>query len=104
MLLLTTIATVGAIGIGTATQSAQGQSINYKFGDVDAHGATIRAQAASLEAEHQAVVRDVQAAGDFLTAHHSQINTVNTDSHSIGVENQHIDPDQHIGVDFVHNS
>ncbi|TVS72479.1 type VII secretion protein EsxI, partial [Mycobacterium helveticum] len=26
-------------------------SINYSFGDVDAHGATIRAQAASLEAE-----------------------------------------------------
>ena len=28
-------------------------SINYQFGDVDAHGALIRAQAASLEAEHQ---------------------------------------------------
>jgi len=40
-------------------------SINYSFGDVDAHGATIRAQAASLEAEHQAIVRDVLAAGDF---------------------------------------
>ena len=40
-------------------------SINYQFGDVDAHGATIRAQAASLEAEHQAIVRDVLAAGDF---------------------------------------
>ncbi|MDT5351654.1 MAG: hypothetical protein QOJ56_186, partial [Mycobacterium sp.] len=26
-------------------------SINYQFGDVDAHGATIRAQAASLEQE-----------------------------------------------------
>ena len=38
-------------------------SINYQFGDVDAHGATIRAQAASLEAEHQAIVRDVLAAG-----------------------------------------
>lgn len=25
-------------------------TINYQFGDVDAHGATIRAQAASLEA------------------------------------------------------
>ena len=40
-------------------------TINYQFGDVDAHGATIRAQAAALEAEHQAIVRDVLAAGDF---------------------------------------
>ncbi|OBF12942.1 MULTISPECIES: WXG100 family type VII secretion target, partial [Mycobacterium] len=40
-------------------------TINYQFGDVDAHGALIRAQAASLEAEHQAIVRDVLAAGDF---------------------------------------
>ena len=40
-------------------------SINYQFGDVDAHGATIRAQAAALETEHQAIVRDVIAAGDF---------------------------------------
>ena len=34
-------------------------------GPVDAHGALVRAQAASLEAEHQAIVRDVLAAGDF---------------------------------------
>jgi uncharacterized protein YukE len=40
-------------------------SINYQFGDVDAHGALIRSQAASLESEHQAIVRDVLAAGDF---------------------------------------
>ncbi len=40
-------------------------SISYQFGDVDAHGAMIRAQAASLEAEHQSIVRDVLAAGDF---------------------------------------
>src|SRR6185437_2890487 len=40
-------------------------SISYQFGDVDAHGALIRAQDASLEAEHQAIVRDVLAAGDF---------------------------------------
>jgi uncharacterized protein YukE len=40
-------------------------SINYQFGDVDAHGATIRAQAMNLEAEHQAIIRDVLAAGDF---------------------------------------
>ncbi len=40
-------------------------SINYQFGDVDAHGALIRAQAASLEAEHQAIIRDVLSAGAF---------------------------------------
>ena len=40
-------------------------TINYQCGDVDARGATIRAQAASLEAEHPAVVRDVPAAGDL---------------------------------------
>ena len=40
-------------------------TINYSFGDVDTHGATIRAQAASLEQEHQSIVRDVLAAGDF---------------------------------------
>jgi len=40
-------------------------TINYQFGDVDAHGAIIRAQATPLEAEHQAIVRDVLAAGDF---------------------------------------
>src|ERR1700739_4185681 len=40
-------------------------SISYQIGDVDAPGALIRAQAASLEAEHQSIVRDVLAAGDF---------------------------------------
>src|SRR6204780_3129249 len=40
-------------------------SISYQFGDVDAHGALIRSQAASLEQEHQSIVRDVLAAGDF---------------------------------------
>jgi uncharacterized protein YukE len=40
-------------------------TISYQFGDVDAHGALIRAQAAALEAEHQAIIRDVLAAGDF---------------------------------------
>src|ERR1700689_17337 len=40
-------------------------SISYQFGDVDAHGAMIRSQAASLEQEHQSIVRDVLAAGDF---------------------------------------
>lgn len=36
-------------------------TINYQFGDIDAQGTTIRAQAASLEAEHQSIVRDVPA-------------------------------------------
>ena len=40
-------------------------TINYQFGDVDSHGALIRAQAASLEAEHQSITRDVLVAGDF---------------------------------------
>jgi hypothetical protein len=40
-------------------------TINYQFGEVDAHGATIRAQPAWLAAEHQAIVRDVLADGDF---------------------------------------
>ncbi|ORX07198.1 WXG100 family type VII secretion target [Mycolicibacillus trivialis] len=40
-------------------------TINYQFGDVNAHGAMIRAQAAALEAEHQAIIRDVLMAGDF---------------------------------------
>jgi Proteins of 100 residues with WXG len=43
----------------------QTMTINYQFGDVDAHGALIRAQAANLEAEHQAITRDALAAGDF---------------------------------------
>jgi uncharacterized protein YukE len=40
-------------------------TINYQFGDVASHGALIRAQAAAMEAEHQAIIRDVLAAGDF---------------------------------------
>ena len=40
-------------------------TINYQFGDVAAHGGVIRAQAAAMEAEHQAIIRDVLAADDF---------------------------------------
>lgn len=40
-------------------------TINCQFGDVDADGALIRAQAAALQAEHQAIIRDVLAAGEF---------------------------------------
>jgi ESAT-6 family protein len=39
-------------------------TINYQFGDADAHGATTRAQAATPEAEQQAI-RDVLATGNF---------------------------------------
>jgi len=39
-------------------------TIDYQFGD--AHGATIWAQVASLQADHQAIVCDVLAASDFL--------------------------------------
>jgi hypothetical protein len=41
------------------------EPINDQFGAIDAHGATIRAQPMALEAEHQAIVRDVLAASDF---------------------------------------
>jgi hypothetical protein len=40
-------------------------TIDYQSGDVGAHGATIRARAASLEAGYQAIVREVLVAADF---------------------------------------
>ena len=40
-------------------------TINYQFGDVDAHGATIRAQAMGLEVGHQAIICNVLAGGVF---------------------------------------
>jgi hypothetical protein len=40
-------------------------SINCQFGDMDAHGAIIRAQAMAPDAEHQVITHDVLAAGDF---------------------------------------
>jgi hypothetical protein len=40
-------------------------TIDYQFGDVDAHGALIRARAASLGVERQSSVGDVLAAADF---------------------------------------
>ena len=39
--------------------------MNYNFDDVDGHGSTLVAQAQALEAEHQAILRDVAACGDF---------------------------------------
>jgi hypothetical protein len=32
-------------------------TVSYRFGDVDAHGATLRARGAPLETGHHAVVR-----------------------------------------------
>jgi hypothetical protein len=40
-------------------------TLSYRFRDVDRDGVTIRAQAASSETEHRAIVRDVLAAGDL---------------------------------------
>ena len=54
-------------------------TINLQFGDVDAHGATIRTQAASLKAAHQAVVRDVLAAGDFRNVQTADSDVASTD-------------------------
>ncbi|MCV7097679.1 WXG100 family type VII secretion target [Mycobacterium kubicae] len=54
-----------ATSLDEQLEGTAAMTINYQFGDVDAHGALIRAQAANLEAEHQAIVRDVLAAGDF---------------------------------------
>jgi hypothetical protein len=40
-------------------------TINHQFGDADANGAVTGARALALEAEHQAIVRDVLAAVAF---------------------------------------
>lgn len=40
-------------------------TINYQYADVDAHGALLQAQAGQLEAEHQAILKDLNEAADF---------------------------------------
>ena len=45
--------------------SATGGSMRYSFGDVDAHGLTLTAQAGALHAQHKAILADVTAAADF---------------------------------------
>ncbi|WP_205874716.1 type VII secretion protein EsxI [Mycobacterium camsae] len=40
-------------------------TMRYQFGDADAQGAAVGAQALSLEAARQAMVRDALLAGDF---------------------------------------
>lgn len=40
-------------------------TINYQFGDVDAHGGALKAQAAALEAERQAILNNLNGAADM---------------------------------------
>lgn len=40
--------------------------INYQYADVEGHGALLESQAGQLEAEHQAILSDLNAAADFL--------------------------------------
>ncbi|ORB66481.1 hypothetical protein [Mycobacterium scrofulaceum] len=51
-----------------------------QFGDVDARGATRRAQAATSEAEHQAIVRDVPATAHGQMVLSAGSNMASTDS------------------------
>lgn len=39
--------------------------LEYKFGEVDAHGAVLQSQAGALEAEHQAILKHLNEAADF---------------------------------------
>lgn len=39
--------------------------INYQYSDVEGHGALLQSQAGSLEAEHQAILNDLNAVADF---------------------------------------
>ena len=68
-------------------------SINYQFGDVDAHGALIRAQAASLEAEHQAIIRDVLAAGVRRCGHRQRVGLFRPGSDDRGRSGGNRDPE-----------
>ena len=38
---------------------------NYHFAEVEAHAQLLKAQASALEAEHQSILADVNAAADF---------------------------------------
>lgn len=40
-------------------------AIGYHYADVEGHGALLKGQAGALEAEHQAIIRDMTAAADF---------------------------------------
>ncbi|OPX07358.1 WXG100 family type VII secretion target [Mycobacterium sp. AT1] len=40
-------------------------NIKYGYADVDAHGALLKAQAASLENEHQAILKNLNEAAEF---------------------------------------
>ncbi len=56
-------------------------TIDCQLGHVDAHGAITRGPSPALEAEHQAILRDVPATGDFWQqAQTAGSNTAGTDS------------------------
>jgi hypothetical protein len=40
-------------------------TISYQFGDVDAHGATIRTQAMTVPAKHRAIIGEVLGTGNL---------------------------------------
>lgn len=40
-------------------------SINYQYGDVDAHGALLESQAGQLEVEHQRILKHLNETADF---------------------------------------
>jgi uncharacterized protein YukE len=40
-------------------------SINYQYADVEGHGSLLESQAGSLEAEHQAILKDLQESADI---------------------------------------
>ncbi len=42
-----------------------GQPISYHYSDVEGHGATLQAQAASLEVTHQQILTDLNHCADF---------------------------------------
>jgi uncharacterized protein YukE len=40
-------------------------AISYTYGDVESHGNLLKAQAGQLEAEHQAILRDLQESAEI---------------------------------------
>jgi hypothetical protein len=62
-------------------------SISYQFGDVDAHGAMIRSQAASLEAEPQ-LGRNFQTIYEQANSHGQKVqsagNNMNSTDSAVG--------------------
>ena len=40
-------------------------TINYQYADVEAHGGLLKSQSAALEAEHQAILKNLNEAAEF---------------------------------------